>query len=211
MHWDTEEKRKMYSEVKMVINLKNEVACLKVKSFRLTYIQFPENCPFFDLTHIDYRTTRVSTEVILKTSQSSLFFHGHKCTALIPWNVFLLLYFIIHDCLANSFITLIQPIWKRCFQGQNSNERKPWSLLEQQMMSEVILSREIKVMYTWWMHACHPFTYQQHMTKQTGHQTWGENMKVTRLMPCIARRDSTLPDKVTQLAEKRASGKQAAC
>lgn len=54
-------------------------------------------------------------------------------------------------------------------------------------------------------------TYQHHMTKQTGHQTLGENMKVTRLMPCITRRDSTLPDKVAQLAEKRASRKQAAC
>lgn len=36
-------------------------------------------------------------------------------------------------------------------------------------------------------------------------------MKVTRLMPRVARRDFTLPDKVAQLAEKRASGKQAAC
>lgn len=61
------------------------------------------------------------------------------------------------------------------------------------------------------MQVCHQYTDRRHVAKQTGHRAGGESMKVTRLMPCMGRRDFTLPDKVAQLAEKRASGKRAAC
>lgn len=47
--------------------------------------------------------------------------------------------------------------------------------------------------------------------KTADHLALGENTNVTRLMPSIGMHDFPLPDKVAQLAEKRASTKHRTC